>query len=183
MTERTATILFTNVRDSTALFERAGNEAAYGALRAHLAEVRNAVEQEGGRVVKFVGDGVMAVLATPSAAIRAVLRAHEMMSGDMDAIQPVHMKAGVHHGNCLIVDSDGREDIVGSTVNIAAQLARAGDGGDIVISAAAFATDGVGDITERHELNVVTDEMLVKGSTMPLRYHKLRVARVSWSRC
>ena len=183
MTERTASILFTNVRDSTALFQRAGNAAAYEALRAHFAMLRSAIEQQQGRVIKTVGDGVMAVFDAPSAAVRAVLRAHELMAADMDGIQPVHMKAGVHVGDCLVVDIDQREDYIGTAVNIAAQLARAGDGGDVVISADAFRDAAVADTAQRHELNVVTNEMLVKGSTMPLRYHKLRPARVMWSRC
>ena len=183
MTERVATILFTNIRDSSALFERAGHEAAFGVLRAHLDILRRAIEQQGGRVVKTVGDGVMAVFDTPSSALRAVLRAHELMSADMDAIQPVHLKTGMHHGSCLVAEIDQREDFIGTTVNLAAQLARASDGGDIVISADAFRDPAVGDIAERHELTVVTNEMLMKGSTMPLRYHKLRAARVSWSRC
>jgi class 3 adenylate cyclase len=183
MTESTATILFTNVRDSTALFERAGNRAAYDALRSHFTVLRNAIEQQGGRVIKTVGDGVMAVFDAPSTAVRAVLRAHELMAADMDGIQPVHMKAGVHVGDCLIVDIDQREDYIGAAVNIAAQLARAGDGGDVVISADAFRDTGITDTAQRHELNVVTNEMLVKGSTMPLRYHKLRPARATWSRC
>jgi adenylate cyclase len=183
MIERTATVLFTNMRDSTALFERAGNEAAFGVLRAHFDVLRNAIEHQGGRVVKTVGDGVMAVFDAPSPALRAVLRAHELMAADMDAIQPVHMKAGMHHGTVLVVDTDQRDDVIGTTVNLAAQLARASDGGDVVISADAFRDDAVQDITTRHELNVATDEMLLKGSTMPLRYHKLRVARATWSRC
>lgn len=183
MIERTATILFTNIRDSTALFERAGNEEAFGVLRAHLDVLRTAIEQQGGRVVKTVGDGVMAVFDAPAAAVRAVLRAHELMASDMDGIQPVHMKAGLHHGSCVVFESGEGEDFVGTTVNVAAHLARAGDGGDVVMSAVVFADAAVTDIAQRHELSVVTNEMLMKGSTLPLRYHKLRTPRVSWSRC
>jgi class 3 adenylate cyclase len=68
----TATVLFTDVVDSTALRSRVGEEAAESLRVTHDALLRGAVESQRGIVVKHTGDGVM---ATFSAAVDAVAAA------------------------------------------------------------------------------------------------------------
>ncbi|MFY0100062.1 hypothetical protein ABTQ08_21600, partial [Acinetobacter baumannii] len=54
-------ILFADVEGSVRLFRRLSDPVAHDAVEACLGEIRLAVEEAGGQVVKSIGDGVMAV--------------------------------------------------------------------------------------------------------------------------
>jgi len=71
MSERQATVLFADVSGSTRLYETAGDTAALAAITLCLAAMRQATEAAGGRVVKTIGDEVMAIFPGPDAAVAA----------------------------------------------------------------------------------------------------------------
>ena len=73
------TILFTDLRGSTALYDRVGDLAAFDLVRSHFGELIAAVAAEGGAVVKTIGDAVMATFPTPDRALRAAMRMREAM--------------------------------------------------------------------------------------------------------
>ena len=65
----TSTVLFTDLVGSTGLATRVGPGAAESLRRDHFAILRGAVETTGGREVKNVGDGLMVVFTSSSAAV------------------------------------------------------------------------------------------------------------------
>ena len=73
------TILFTDLRGSTALYDRVGDLAAFDLVRSHFGELIAAVSAEGGAVVKTIGDAVMATFPTPDRALRSAMRMREAM--------------------------------------------------------------------------------------------------------
>ncbi|HUF51471.1 MAG TPA: adenylate/guanylate cyclase domain-containing protein [Longimicrobiales bacterium] len=177
------TILFTDLRASTALYDRIGDAPAFGQVLDHFTALRQALEQEEGAIVKTIGDAVMAVFHRPVGAVRAILRAHELLAASMDGIQPVQLKAGAHYGSCIAVTLNDRLDYFGATVNIAARLGAAAEGGDVVISDDIYRDPEVAQLVQALQLDVVTEEVLLKGCSRPVRCHRLRTARVHWSRC
>ena len=177
------TVLFTDLRESTALYDRIGDAPAFGRVLDHFAALRTALEQEHGAIVKTIGDAVMAVFTSPAGAVRAILRAHEILAADIDGIQPVQLKAGAHHGSCIAVTLNDRLDYFGTTVNIAARLGAVAQGGDVVISDDIFRDPEVADVVQRLQLDVITEEILLKGCSRPVRFHRLRPARATFSRC
>ena len=76
------TILFTDLRGSTALYDRIGDLAAFDLVRSHFGALLEAVSAEGGAVVKTIGDAVMATFPTPDRALRAAMRMREAMRED-----------------------------------------------------------------------------------------------------
>ena len=118
------TILFTDLRGSTALYDRVGDLAAFDLVRSHFGELIAAVAAEGGAVVKTIGDAVMATFPTPDRALRAAMR----MRGAMRRINAergsddLALNIGLHEGPCLAVMLDERQDFFGQTVNIAARV-------------------------------------------------------------
>ena len=68
------TFLFTDLRGSTALYERVGDLVAFDIVRAHFQVLNEIVAAEAGAVVKTIGDAVMATFPTPDRAIAAALR-------------------------------------------------------------------------------------------------------------
>src|SRR3990170_4228646 len=116
---RQVTVLFADVSGSTKLYESEGDKAATEAIARCVDQLRKTVESSGGRVVKTIGDEVMAVFPTPDAAAFAASN----MQYAIDALPLVGAtKLGVRIGfHCgPVIQSDN--DIFGDTVNLAARL-------------------------------------------------------------
>ena len=73
-------ILFADLRGSTGLYETLGNAEATSVVTHCVSALGPAVERHGGHVVKTLGDGLMAVFATPAQALPAALQMHEALA-------------------------------------------------------------------------------------------------------
>src|ERR1700704_2345457 len=102
------TFLFSDLKDSTELYERVGDLIAF----------------ERGAIVKTIGDAVMATFETPDRAIAAAIRMREAMSdlGAERQHQSLGLKMGIHEGSCLAVTLNAQQDYFGQTVNIASRV-------------------------------------------------------------
>lgn len=148
--ERVA-ILFSDLRGSTALYERLGDAAAYQRVREHFGYLARIVREHEGAVVKTIGDAVMAVFADPARGVAAAL-AMQQHIGELNAGSdaPLVLKLGLHAGPCIAVNLNDRLDYFGRTVNLAARLQGESRGGDVVLSAELAAEPEVaGLLTER----------------------------------
>jgi class 3 adenylate cyclase len=118
------TFLFTDLKGSTALYERVGDLAAFDLVRAHFHALLEIISAEKGAVVKTIGDAVMATFNRPEQALAAGLR----IRGAMDRLNvergtnDLVVKIGIHEGSCLAVMLNERQDYFGQTVNIAARV-------------------------------------------------------------
>ncbi|MBO0905226.1 adenylate/guanylate cyclase domain-containing protein [Jiella sonneratiae] len=118
------TFLFTDLRGSTALYERIGDVAAYDLVRAHFKVLQEIIATETGAVVKTIGDAVMATFPTPDRAVIAALRMRDAMrqlNGERGR-EDLLLKIGIHEGPCLAVSLNDRQDYFGQTVNIASRV-------------------------------------------------------------
>jgi len=118
------TILFTDLRGSTALYDRVGDLAAFDLVRSHFDELIAAVTAEGGAVVKTIGDAVMATFPTAERALRSAMRMREAMRriNEERGSEDLALNIGLHEGPCLAVMLDERQDYFGQTVNIASRV-------------------------------------------------------------
>ena len=118
------TILFTDLRGSTALYDRIGDLAAFDLVRSHFGALLDVVAAEGGAVVKTIGDAVMATFPSPDRALRAAMRMREAMRKINEARggEDLALNIGLHSGPCLAVMLDDRQDYFGQTVNIASRV-------------------------------------------------------------
>ncbi|MBI3954183.1 MAG: adenylate/guanylate cyclase domain-containing protein [Chloroflexi bacterium] len=132
----TLTVLFTDLRESTRLYQEIGDAPAFGRVLDHFGVLRKAVTAQDGAVVKTIGDAIMAAFARPVAALRAVLNAQEELATPRAGERPLLLKAGIHLGHCIAVTLNERLDYFGSTVNLAARLDRYSSGEDVIISEA-----------------------------------------------
>lgn len=151
---RTATILFTDLRGSTALAERATPEAAVATVNAYLRVMARAVIDEGGILDKFTGDGLMAIfgaMADPASGAQAAARAALRMRTDLATLNAdrsarseptVGYGIGIHTGEVVLgaVGLPERSDYtaMGDTVNTAARMEQLTKelGTEVVLSAA-----------------------------------------------
>ena len=130
--EGMAVILFADIVDSTALTERLGDTAFREKARELDSSLRAAIRECEGTPVegKLLGDGVLAVFTSARRAIEAALRCGN--AGD-DAGLSLHL--GIHAGDVIREeDPDGRANVYGGAVNIAARIAGASAPGEVLVS-------------------------------------------------
>lgn len=134
------TLMFSDLKGSTELYERLGDAAAYNLVREHFAYLGAIVRDHNGAVVKTIGDAVMAAFGDPADAVRAALDIQRRI-GDFNARHraaggtgAIVVKLGVHRGACIVVNLNERLDYFGSTVNLAARLQGQSRGADLVLS-------------------------------------------------
>ncbi|MCZ7529751.1 MAG: AAA family ATPase [Acidimicrobiia bacterium] len=130
-TTSTASVLFTDLVGSTELRSRLGEEAADDLRREHDAVVTAAIEAPDGRVVKSTGDGLMAVFDSAADAVAAAIAAQQRVTAlGADLPEPIVIRVGVSVGD---VSFDG-DDCFGTTVNEAARLCDAAQGGQVLVA-------------------------------------------------
>jgi class 3 adenylate cyclase len=130
-------LLFTDLKGSTAMYERVGDATAYGVVRDHFDWLTAIIAARGGAVVKTIGDAVMAVFPAGAPALEAALDMQERI-GELSArLAPrdaVVLKIGVHQGPSIAINAGGHLDYFGTMVNVAARVQNESAGGDIVIT-------------------------------------------------
>ena len=129
-------LMFTDLKGSTAFYERVGDARAYRLVREHYAFLAARIREHNGAIVKTIGDAVMAAFAEPADAVRAALAIQQKVA-DFNAGhggESIVIKLGLHKGPCIAVTLNERLDYFGSTVNLAARLQTQSEGGDIVLS-------------------------------------------------
>lgn len=161
---RRLAVMFTDLKDSTALYRRAGDARAYALVRDHFAILRAAVSGSGGGVVKTIGDAVMAVFPSGEQAVEAALAIHRgIAERNRGASEEVLVKIGVHVGPALAIEANGALDYFGTTVNEAARIQALSEGGDVVLSDAVRREPGVPEALLREGLREEPFSTRLKG--------------------
>ncbi len=124
----TSTILFTDLVDSTALSQSLGDRRWSDLIMIHFKTVQEVVEREGGSVVKTVGDGGMYVFASGASALLAAVGIQRAVTASAE--DGLKLRVGVHTGDVI----QSQDDYLGLTVNKAARVAAAAEGGQILVS-------------------------------------------------
>jgi class 3 adenylate cyclase len=185
---REITVLFADLVGFTAFSERRGEEAAYELMQRISKLLREVVEQHGGTVGSFTGDGVMALFGVPQAledaplrACRAALVARDRLAaraGEIEAACGLHpaLRIGIHTGLAVVGNVDGTFTAFGDAVNLAARLQALAEPGSVVLS----------DATRRRVEGAVEMRSLgtraVKGKAEPQSLFRLDALRPAASR-
>jgi class 3 adenylate cyclase len=169
------TLMFTDLRGSTALYARIGDAAAYRLVREHFAFLADQVREHDGGIVKTIGDAVMAAFHEPAKALAAALAMQRtVVAFNAGAERPIVLKLGLHEGPCIAVTLNDRLDYFGSTVNLAARLQGQSIGGDIVLSHAVADDPAVRDMLAPRSL--AAESAAVKGFAQPVAFYRMATA-------
>ncbi|HEY4082708.1 MAG TPA: adenylate/guanylate cyclase domain-containing protein [Burkholderiaceae bacterium] len=127
MTEiRELTVLFADLRGSTGLYETLGNAEASAVVTHAVSQIGRAVDECSGKLIKTLGDGLMAVFPSPRDAVKAAGRMHDFLEkvvsrGKRNAskgLGGLRMQVALARGE--VVEMGG--DCFGDAVNVAARL-------------------------------------------------------------
>ncbi len=123
-------LLFTDLVSFSSWALEAGDVATLTLLREVGIAAEAAVIAHDGRIVKRLGDGLMATFLEAQPAVEAALDAQDSLAGiDVDGYQP-RMRAGIHWGQPRSLGGD----YLGVDVNIAARVGDAAKAGEVVVS-------------------------------------------------
>jgi class 3 adenylate cyclase/type II secretory pathway predicted ATPase ExeA len=136
---KTVTIVFSDLKDSTALGERIDTEALHEVKERYFAAMSAEIARHGGKVEKYIGDAIMAVFGLPRAheddALRAVRAAHGMRVALQALNEGLRQRyglalanrTGVNTGEVVASDDPAADQklATGDAVNVAARLEQA----------------------------------------------------------
>jgi class 3 adenylate cyclase len=166
-------LIFTDLKGSTAFYEKVGDARAYHLVRDHFAFLGAIIRENDGAIVKTIGDAVMAAFADPAKAVRAAIAVQRRVAAfnaehGGDAII---IKLGLHAGPCIAVTLNERLDYFGSTVNLASRLQGESAGGDIVLSAEIAADPAVAEVLADQRLT--EESVAIRGFDRAIAFRRL----------
>ena len=174
MTTENVTVLFTDLVGSTALASSLAPEAADELRREHFSILRQAIAEAGGTEVKNLGDGLMVVFASASAALACAVAMQQGVERDnRDREQSVGLRVGLSGGEVSRED----DDYFGDPVVEAARLCAACESGQIL---AADVVRLMAGRRSRHECRSL-GELSLKGLPDPVETVEVRWEPL-WSR-
>lgn len=128
-------LLFADLVGSTRMYESLGDAEALRVVSVVMTKLEAVVHAQSGRVVKTLGDEVMATFPSATAAALAATTMVRDIDHGLPGINiPLQLRIGFHHGPVLEAE-DG--DVFGDTVNTAARLVKLAKPGQIMTSSAA----------------------------------------------
>lgn len=159
-------IMFTDLKDSTRMYEIHGDAPAFNLVQDHFEIMREVIRKYEGAVVKTIGDAVMAVFHDPVQALQAALaiqvafaRWNQTRPQEMQAI----VKIGLHSGPCIALNLNDRLDYFGSTVNKAARVQGESLGLDVVLSADLWLSELLATHRHQPDYKIETFERQLRG--------------------
>ena len=124
-----ASILFTDVVDSTATAERMGDRRWREVISTLNERCQSEVDRQRGRIVKTTGDGILALFDSSERAIRCA-QAAILHAGDLD----LSLRAGIHTGEVELTPGDVR----GLAVHFASRVLALAGSGQVYVSGTTY---------------------------------------------
>jgi class 3 adenylate cyclase len=139
------TLLFTDLKGSTALYDRIGDLNAFALVQQHFDRLQEVTVRHNGAIIKTIGDAVMAAFLKPADAVQAALEMRSEIASfnERQPDKALILKIGVHKGAAIAVTQNERLDYFGQTVNIAARVQNLADADEIVVSQDVYEAAGV----------------------------------------
>lgn len=169
------TILFTDLKGSTQLYQQIGDLNAYALVREHYGVLNTAILNQHGAIVKTIGDAIMANFNQPVEAVGAAL---EMLSGlkKLNQSSPhggLILKIGIHRGAAIAVTLNNRIDYFGQSVNIASRVQGSAGGDEIYLTEEIYTSPGVPELLETNHRKIEAIRIPLRGIDEPVKIYKV----------
>jgi class 3 adenylate cyclase len=166
------TILFTDLKDSTAFYYKVGEAQAYHIVREHFGFLSEIIYKHNGTLVKTIGDSVMAVFYDSKDGVAACLDVRDHLEEfNRKNKTEISIKLGIHEDNCISVNMNNLMDYFGTAINVVARLHALSDGNDIIISEEIMQNPAVELLLKKNKKLKKT--RLVKGVPHPLVFYSV----------
>lgn len=169
------TILFTDLKSSTQLYQQIGDLNAFALVREHYGVLDKAVSNHHGAVVKTIGDAIMANFNQPVDAVAAALEMLNELRRLNQTSQrgDLVLKIGIHRGAAIAVTLNERIDYFGSSVNIASRVQNSAGGDEIYLTGAIYHASGVPELLKKHGCQIEPVQVQLKGIDEQMEIYKV----------
>ncbi len=164
------TILFTDLKGSTEMYERLGDLKAFTLVRQHFDSLTHVINKHNGAVVKTIGDAIMATFLHPVDAVLAAIAMHsEIKKFNIENhVEDFLLKIGIHSGTAIAVTLNDRLDYFGQAINMASRVQSYARANEICITEEVLESENVRAaigyytlISEKANLKGISREVLV----------------------
>ncbi len=167
---REISLLFSDIKGSTAYFEKMGDVAGRDMIRRHNDLLFPIIDRHHGNIIKTIGDAIMASFPHASDAVTAAIDMQRALYSERCTTdQSISIRIGINTGEALVEDND----LFGDMVNLAARIQSLANPDQILISR----TTRDKTIEEKPELNAQQmGEVRIKG-----KQHRIELFQVQWT--
>ena len=162
--QRVLTVMFTDLKGSTAIAETSGDLAVRAMLKRYHDLCGDAIKANGGTLVKTIGDGSLSHFTDALAGCRAaaaIQRGMEQINISKQYKSLLLARIGLHTGECILE----KNDVFGDVVNTASRFESSAHAGEILIS-----EDTYNAISDKTEFYARFDrDVTLKGKSMPFK--------------
>lgn len=177
---RSLTIMFTDLRGSTEMYDRAGDVFAYSLVQEHFRILTDCARKYQGAIIKTMGDAIMATFSTPADGMFAALDMMREIAAMNDRVRrdgfEIGLKVGLHEGPALAVMRDERLDYFGQTVNIAARVQGLASAGEIWVTQSVADAPAARAAAEQAKLSAEQHRARLKGVGQETLVYKFSAA-------
>ncbi len=174
---KSLTILFTDLRGSTEMYDKAGDILAYRLVQEHFRLLSETVKKFNGAIVKTMGDAIMATFSSPLdglfASLEMMSRIDRMNEEFKEHGHEIGLKIGLNEGPALAVVNDERLDYFGQNVNIAARVQALASAGEIWVTESILSGPGIQEELNLKGYESERHEAFLKGVGRKATVHKL----------
>jgi class 3 adenylate cyclase len=135
LTPTEMTILFSDIMGSTAYAEKKGDIEYMSMISRHNGLLFPVIAAEGGRVIKTIGDAILAKFDDPVSGIRGAVGMQRVLAKDREGredIDQIRIRIGLHQGLGLVKNNP--EDVFGDVVNVASRIQHQAEPEQILIT-------------------------------------------------
>ena len=176
METRDLTFLFTDLKDSTAMYASIGDVFAFDLVRLHFDTLTAVARRHRGEIVKTIGDALMARFLDPADAVQAALEMFSRLDTFNRTIATgLILKVGIHRGDAIVVSGRRGNDYFGQTVNIAARIGAIAGSGEIVLSDAVRQGSSGPDLLAGHQVH--EEQVSLKGVSREVVVYRFQPAQ------
>jgi class 3 adenylate cyclase len=132
ISRKSITILFTDIQDSTRYWDSHGDVQGRLMVDQHNRLLIPIIEKFRGRVIKTIGDAIMASFKKPGNAVKAAIAMQQILERERQLYgrDILRVRIGIHTGRAIIE----RKDVFGDMVNVAARVESKAKGSEILVS-------------------------------------------------
>ncbi len=130
--QKQVTVMFTDIEGSTRYWDTRGDIKGRLMVDTHNRLIFPVIRKFNGKVVKTIGDSIMAVFNKPDKAVSASIGIQQMLrkNRELDENFTLKVRIGIHTGMAIVEHND----VFGDVVNVASRVESQGSGDDILIS-------------------------------------------------
>lgn len=130
--QKKCTILFTDIVDSTRFWDKHGDIKGRLMVNTHNRALFPVIKKFKGKVIKTIGDSIMAFFSKPEKAVDAAIAIQQMLQNmrEQDPNFGIRVRIGVHTGTAIVESGD----VYGDVVNVASRIESHAEGDEITVS-------------------------------------------------